>query len=75
MATYNTVIKKRNAANTGWDSILPITTAENVLINEQGDTVATHMAEDAIHRKIIYWDGTGDQPATVNGDMLIKYKP
>jgi hypothetical protein len=46
MATYNTVIKKRNAANNGWDSILPITTAENVLINEQGDTVATHMADD-----------------------------
>lgn len=45
MATYNTLIKKRNASNTGWDSILPITTAENVLINEQGDTVATHMAE------------------------------
>jgi len=39
MATYNTRIKKRNASNTGWDSILPITTAENVLINEQGDTV------------------------------------
>lgn len=47
MATYNTVIKKRDAANTGWDSILPITTAENVLINEQGDTVATHMADYA----------------------------
>ena len=46
MATYNTRIKKRNASNTGWDSILPITTAENVLINEQGDTVATHMADD-----------------------------
>ena len=34
-----------------------------------------HLADDAIHRKIIYWDGTGDQPATVNGDMLIKYEP
>lgn len=51
MATYNTVIKKRNAANNGWDSILPITTAENVLINEQGDTVATHMADIRIYRK------------------------
>lgn len=54
MATYNTLIKKRNASNTGWDSILPITTAENVLINEQGDTVATHLADivtdsDGVH--------------------------
>jgi hypothetical protein len=45
MATYNTVIKKRNAVNNGWDSILPITTAENVLTDEQGGTVATHLAE------------------------------
>ncbi|NLK08802.1 MAG: hypothetical protein GX316_08920 [Firmicutes bacterium] len=43
MATYNTVIKKRNALNNGWDSILPITTADNVLLNEQGDTVATEL--------------------------------
>jgi hypothetical protein len=46
MATYNTVIKKRNAVNNGWDSILPITTAENVLTDEQGGTVATHLAEN-----------------------------
>jgi hypothetical protein len=45
MATYNTVIKKRNEANNEWDSILPITTVENVLINEEGDTVATHLAD------------------------------
>jgi len=44
MATYNTVIKKRNPNNTGWDSILPITTATNVLLNESGDTVATELA-------------------------------
>lgn len=43
MATYNTVIKKRNTLNNGWDSILPITTADNVLLNEQGDTVATEL--------------------------------
>lgn len=45
MTTFNTVIKKRNSTNDGWDSILPITTAENVLINEEGDTVATHLAK------------------------------
>ncbi|CDX04138.1 hypothetical protein DesLBE_1942 [Desulfitobacterium sp. LBE] len=45
MATYNTVIKKRNATNNGWDSVLPITTAENVLINAEGDTLATHLAD------------------------------
>ncbi|GAU79498.1 hypothetical protein [Fusibacter sp. 3D3] len=39
MSTYNTVIKKRNAQNNGWDSILPITTAENVLVDESGKTV------------------------------------
>lgn len=43
MATYNTVIKKRNAQNNGWDSILPITTADNVLLNEYGDTVASEL--------------------------------
>lgn len=46
MATFNAVIKKRNPENTDWDSVLPITTAENVLVNEQGDTVATHLADD-----------------------------
>jgi len=45
MATYNTVIKKRNATNNGWDSVLPITTAENVLINAEGDNLATHFAD------------------------------
>lgn len=45
MATFNAVIKKRNSTNDGWDSILPITTAENVLINEEGDSVATHLAD------------------------------
>ncbi len=39
MSTYNTVIKKRNPQNNGWDSILPITTAENVLVDESGKTV------------------------------------
>lgn len=63
MATYNTLIKKRNASNTGWDSILPITTAENVLINEQGDTVATHMA-DGVHQKVSVTDTT-DATSTV----------
>lgn len=44
MTTFNTVIKKRNSTNDGWDSILPITTAENVLINEEGDSVADAQA-------------------------------
>ena len=39
MGTYNTLIKKRNSANNGWDSILPITTAENVLIDEDENIV------------------------------------
>ncbi|SHN68624.1 hypothetical protein [Desulfitobacterium chlororespirans] len=51
MATYNTVIKKRNATNNGWDSVLPITTAENVLVNAEGDTLATHFAENATETK------------------------
>lgn len=70
MGTYNTVIKKRNAANTGWDSILPITTAENVLINEQGDTVATHMAEKASDTNLghVKVDGT---TITVNENGVI----
>ena len=31
MTTYNTVMKKRNANNDGWDNILPITTVENIV--------------------------------------------
>ena len=31
MATHNVLIRRRNAANNGYDNILPITTAENVL--------------------------------------------
>ncbi len=50
MATYNTVIKKRNATNNGWDSVLPITTTENVLVNAEGDTLATHFADNVPHR-------------------------
>lgn len=54
MATYNTVIKKRNAANNGWDSILPITTADNVLVDENGRSVKDHLADsvtdtDGVH--------------------------
>lgn len=49
MAVYNTIIKKRNTTNDGWDSILPITLAENVLINESGGTVASHLADSATY--------------------------
>lgn len=34
MAIYNAIIKKRNAANTEFDTILPVTIAENVMISE-----------------------------------------
>lgn len=47
MSTYNTVIKKRNSSNNGWDSILPITIADNVLMGEGGETVASQLAETA----------------------------
>ena len=47
MATYNTVIKKRNTANDEWDSILPITTAENVLTDESGGTLDSHLNDFA----------------------------
>lgn len=56
MTTYNTVIKKRNPANDGWDTILPITTADNVLINEEGDTIATHLAETTTHISFVTRD-------------------
>lgn len=38
MSNFDVLLKKRNAANTDWDVILPITTAANVLVNET-DTV------------------------------------
>lgn len=47
MAVYNTVMKKRNAANNEWDSVLPITIAENVLIDEDGHSVK--MLEEQIN--------------------------
>lgn len=61
MATYNAVIRKRNSADTGWDSILPVTTANNVLTDETGGTVADHTADAGIHvtaEKKAEWDGT-----------------
>jgi hypothetical protein len=45
------------------------------LFDQIRDAFNAHKAETAIHRKIIYWDGTGGQPATSDGDMLIKYIP
>lgn len=35
MATQDVILKKRNAANNGWDTALPITVMENVMIDEQ----------------------------------------
>ncbi|MBF4693892.1 hypothetical protein [Fusibacter ferrireducens] len=49
MSTYNTVIKKRNAQNNGWDSILPMTTAENVLVDSEGKSVADHVDDFVMH--------------------------
>lgn len=37
MTTHNVLMKRRNAANDGYDNILPITTAENVLIGADSD--------------------------------------
>lgn len=37
MATYNGLIKKRNQANNGWDTFLPVTIAENVLIDGENN--------------------------------------
>lgn len=45
MATYNAVIKKRNTANNGWDSILPITIGDNVLINSDGDNLTSALLD------------------------------
>lgn len=73
MATYNTVIKKRNAANNGWDSILPITTADNVLVDENGRSVKDHLADNTIHRRIILSDQDADSDLMQNGDIWIKY--
>lgn len=48
MATYDVVIKRRNSSGE-WDSLLPFTTAANVLVNEAGDSVADHIADTSIH--------------------------
>lgn len=67
MTTFNTVIKKRNSTNDGWDSILPITTAENVLINEEGDSVATHLAEKATDEDLGHVKVDGETITASNG--------
>lgn len=67
MTTYNTVIKKRNATNNGWDSVLPITTAENILINAEGDTLATHLADKAQHIGYATASGTNTYTASITG--------
>jgi len=67
MTTFNTVIKKRNPTNDGWDSILPITTAENVLINEEGDSVATHLAEKATDEDLGHVKVDGETITASNG--------
>lgn len=66
---FGTIVDAGTPINKAY--LQPIENFLEEIDNRQG----THEAEDAIHRKIIYWDGTGSQPATVNGDMLIRYKP
>lgn len=65
MATYNSVIKKRNSANNGWDTILPVTTADNVLIGEGGESVASALAD-------ITNDVDGETYLGVNTDTPIR---
>jgi len=73
MTTFNTVIKKRNPTNDGWDSILPITTAENVLINEEGDSVATHLAKKATDEALGHVKSDG-VTTTIDANGVIKCK-
>ncbi|SHK93078.1 tail fiber protein [Desulforamulus aeronauticus] len=50
MANYNIELKKRNTANTGWDSLYPITQAANVVMQDGKSVeqkVSEHLAETA----------------------------
>lgn len=55
MANYNIELKKRNTANTGWDSLYPITQAANVVMQDGKSVeqkVSQHLA-DGIQHKIV----------------------
>ena len=53
MANYNIELKKRNTANTGWDSLYPITQAANVVMQDGKSVekkVNEHLAETMPHK-------------------------
>jgi hypothetical protein len=56
MPTYNILMQKRNADNTGWDQYLPITNAENVFYNET-ETVKEKI--DPLLQKVIFASNCG----------------
>lgn len=53
MSVYDIVLKKRNAVNTGWDSLLPFTIGANVLLNDESNV------EDALSAKAQFKSGSG----------------
>lgn len=55
MANKNVTIKKRNASNTGWDEMYPVTTAENVKCGD-GSSVEAQLGDIA---NVIVASGTG----------------
>jgi hypothetical protein len=46
MVDRNIVIRKRNAANTGWENLYPVTSASNV-ITSGGQSVETELSQNA----------------------------
>ncbi len=53
MASYNIELKKRNSANTGWDSLYPITQAANVVMQDGKSVeqkVSQHLADGIQHK-------------------------
>ena len=61
MSTYNSIIKKRNAGNTDWDTILPVTTAENVMLDSETnlDDKLSELETTVIPSKALYKNGSG----------------
>lgn len=65
MAEKNIQMTQRNASNTGWDELYPITKAENVKTSD-GRTVAAHLADGTSHVFYGVASGTNAKTITLN---------
>lgn len=71
MATYNTVMKKRNANNDGWDIVLPVSIAENILVGQSQIPLSEYL-ETKIDKSMIVQNALSTNPDTVASGPALK---